>query len=164
MDLKKYLLLGMVVFLVMASFGAIAEEAAAAEEKPAALAEAEVLAEEKPAEPPKEQKIEKPDAQQVYFGSAKSFFKPASVDFKEAVKATPEYQATKKKKIKSGSAKYWQLISQASERALRVIAKVGEETEYDLIVRSGYLEGMNPPIETTDITEIVLKKLSKKDK
>ena len=175
MDIKKYFLIGMVVFLVMASLGAIAQDAAAtapatasaaeapAAEAPAAAAAAAPAAAapaaEKAPEPPKEYTVEKPDAQQLYYGSTKSFYKPASVNFKDIVRATPEFQVTQKKKIETGSAKYWQLVSQASERALRVIAKVGKESEYDLIVLSGYLEGLETPIETTDITDIVLKKL-----
>ena len=68
------------------------------------------------------QKIE---VQKVYFGNASSFTKPGSVDYEAIIKATPEYDEVKKKKVEVGTGKYWILLSQASDRAVRAISEVG---------------------------------------
>lgn len=102
---------------------------------------------------------DKVDAQKIFFGKAESFDAPARVNYQKVVKATPEYSSIKKKKIVSGSAKYWILISKASERAQRLIKEVGEESSYDLIAADGYLDTMEPAIEADDVTELVLEKL-----
>jgi len=44
---------------------------------------------------------------------------------------------------------------------VKAIGDVGSETEYDLIVLKGYLEGLNPPITAEDITQLALAKLAK---
>lgn len=102
---------------------------------------------------------DKQDVQKIFYGAANEFEKPARVNYQDVVKATPEYSSIKKKKIVSGSAKYWILISKASERAQKLIKEVGEETPYDLIVADGYLESMEPEIPSEDVTELVLEKL-----
>lgn len=102
---------------------------------------------------------DKVDVQKIFFGTAESFEAPARVNYQKIVKATPEYSSIKKKKIVSGSAKYWILISKASERAQRLIKEVGEESTYDLIAADGYLDTMEPAIEADDVTELVLEKL-----
>ncbi len=102
---------------------------------------------------------DKVDAQKIFYGNAEAFEAPARVNYQKVVKATPEYSSIKKKKIVSGSAKYWILISKASDRAQRLIKEVGEETSHDLIVADGYLDTMEPAIEADDVTELVLEKL-----
>ncbi|MBI2422392.1 MAG: hypothetical protein HYV27_06145 [Candidatus Hydrogenedentes bacterium] len=102
---------------------------------------------------------DKQDEQKILFGSASTFEKPAEVDYKEVIMATPEYQSIKKKKVPTGSAKYWILMSQASDHALRTIAGIGDDTDYDLIAVKGFLGELDEPIEATDITEDVLAKL-----
>lgn len=102
---------------------------------------------------------DKQDVQKIFYGAPESFEKPARVNYQDIVKATPEYSSIKKKKIVSGSAKYWILISKASERAQKLIKEVGEETAFDLIVADGYLESMEPAIQAEDVTELVLEKL-----
>lgn len=99
------------------------------------------------------------DVQKIFYGAPDAFEKPASVNYQDIVKATPEYSSIKKKKIVSGSAKYWILISKASERAQKLIKEVGEETSYDLIVADGYLESIEPAIPSEDVTDLVLEKL-----
>lgn len=106
---------------------------------------------------------DKLDDQKVFWGSAASFEKPGEVDYTAVVKATPEYASIKKNKIKSGTAKYWILISKASDHAVRVIADVGEKSEYDLVAAKDYLGGLEPPIPATDLTKMVLEKLSDTD-
>ena len=102
------------------------------------------------------------DTRQIYFGNAKSFEKPASVDYTAIVKATPEYSEIKKKKIDSTSARYWLLMSSASDHACKLISQVGEESDHDLIVSIGYLGKVTPPIEAEDVTKKVLEKLEPK--
>lgn len=96
------------------------------------------------------------DEQKIFYGSASSFETPAEVDYEAVVKATPEYEKIRKEKIDQGSAKYWILISQASDRALQAIATAGKDTSYDLIVSVGYLEKIDPPVPADDITSQVL--------
>ncbi|MBI1319241.1 MAG: hypothetical protein GC168_09890 [Candidatus Hydrogenedens sp.] len=101
------------------------------------------------------------DEQRVYWGNTDNFDKPAEVDYKAVVVATPEYQEMKKKKVEKGTAKYWILLNSASERALRVIAAVAKESEFDLVVDRGFMAALEPPIEANDITEGVLKSIEK---
>lgn len=104
---------------------------------------------------------DKVDVKKVYWGSAASFEKPACVDYERVVRATPEYDSIRKNKIEQGTARYWILISQASEHALRLINEVGRETDYDFIASSAFMASLDPPIEAEDVTEIVIKKLEK---
>ena len=106
---------------------------------------------------------EEQDRQKIYYGSPTSFEKPAEVGFVEVIEATPEYTEIKKKKIKRGTGKYWILMSRASDRAVRTIAKVGEETEYDFIAARGYLGSLKQPISADDITKDVIKALDKEE-
>ncbi len=101
---------------------------------------------------------DKLDPQKIFHGNAAKFETPARVNYQKIVKATPEYSSIKKKKIVSGSAKYWILISKASDRAQRLIKEVGKETSYDFIVADGYLDTIEPAIEADDVTELVLEK------
>ena len=102
------------------------------------------------------------DDQQIYFGNAKSFEKPAAVDYTAIVKATPEYEEIKKKKIDSGSAKYWILMSNASDHAVKLISEVGQESDHDLIISIGYLGKITPALPAEDVTDKVLEKLEPK--
>jgi hypothetical protein len=97
------------------------------------------------------------DDQKIFWGMASIFEKPGSVDYVALVTATDEYQQAKK--VESGSARYWLLVNKANESAVRAISSVGSETDYDLIVLKGYLESLDPPIQTEDITELALAKL-----
>lgn len=96
--------------------------------------------------------------QKVYWGNASKFEKPAKVDYEAVVKATPEYAEIKKKKIESGTAKYWIQLSMASDHAVKLISQVGKESDYDLIAATGYLGSLEPPIPADDITDVILKK------
>ena len=102
---------------------------------------------------------EKIDDQKIFWGSAVSFEKPGKVNYQAIVKATPEYASIKKKKLQTGTAKYWILLSKASDHAVRVISAVGQDTDYDLIAMKGYLGSLDPPIPADDITALVLKKI-----
>ena len=105
---------------------------------------------------------EKIDLQKVYWGNASKFEKPAKVNYEAVVKATPEYAEIKKKKIESGTAKYWIQLSMASDHAVKLISQVGKESDYDLIAATGYLGSLEPPIPADDITDVILKKFEKK--
>jgi hypothetical protein len=96
------------------------------------------------------------DEQKIFYGSASDFETAAEVNYEAVVKATPEYEKIRKEKIDQGSAKYWILISQASDRALQAISSAGQDTSYDLIVSAGYLENIDPPVPADDITSKVL--------
>ena len=99
------------------------------------------------------------DRQKIYWGNTSSFEKPGEVDYVEVIKATPEYEELKKKRIEGGTARYYYLMSQASERAVRAIVEVGQESEYDLVAAKGYLSALEQPIEAPDLTKVVLERL-----
>lgn len=101
------------------------------------------------------------DEQKIFWGNPAKFEKPASVDYKAIIMATEEYKSIKQNKIEAGTAKYWLLISQASEKAVKVIAEVGKNSEYDLVVAKGYLESLNIKAAPVDITAAVLERLQK---
>lgn len=106
---------------------------------------------------------EQMDEQRIFWGDPKGFATPAEVDYRKVVQATPEYDEMKKKKVETGSAKYWILLNNASERALRIISEVAVSTEYDLVVDKGFLGELDPPLEGKDITTEVLEKLAKQN-
>lgn len=99
------------------------------------------------------------DSTKVYCGAAKGFDVAAEVDMNKVLKATPEYSEIKKKKIERGTGEYWILLNKASERALRAIFEVHDETGYDLVAAKGYLGSLNPPIPAQDITQLVVDKI-----
>ena len=101
------------------------------------------------------------DIQKVYYGAADGFEKAGKVNYEAVIKATPEYAELKKKKIKPGTGRYWILLSKASERAVRAIGEVGNETEYDFIAANEYLSTFESTIPSEDITKLVLEKLGK---
>jgi len=103
--------------------------------------------------------LDKLDTQKVYYGSAAHFEKPAEVNYERIVRATPEFEEIRKKRIESGTARYWILISKASDHAVRLISEVGRELEHDLIVAKDYLSDLELPVETDDLTDFVLSKL-----
>jgi hypothetical protein len=100
--------------------------------------------------------LEKIDIQKVYLGVATGFEKAAKVDYESVIKATPEYEEVKRKHIEPGTGKYWILLSQASNRAVRAISEVGQNTGYDFIAAQAYLGGLEPGIPSEDITPLVL--------
>ncbi len=104
---------------------------------------------------------DKVNEQKVFWGNPAKFEKPAAVDYKAIVMATDEYKSIKQNKIDTGSAKYWILISQASEKAVKAVAAVGKESQYDLIVAKGYLESVGLTVQPTDVTNAVLERLQK---
>ncbi|HOS03504.1 MAG TPA: hypothetical protein PKZ01_10515 [Candidatus Hydrogenedentes bacterium] len=102
------------------------------------------------------------DSSKVYWGNVAGFDKPGEVRFDEIVRAAPEYLDMKKKKVEQGSGKYWLLLSQASDRAIRAISDAAQEMEYDFIAAKGYLASLQPPIEADDVTARVIEKLQDK--
>ena len=104
---------------------------------------------------------DKVNEQKVFWGNPAKFEKPAAVDYKAVVMATDEYKSIKQNKIETGSAKYWILISQASERAVKAVTAVGKESQFDLIVAKGYLESVGLNVQPTDVTNAVLEQLQK---
>jgi hypothetical protein len=100
------------------------------------------------------------EAQKIYFGTAKSFAKPGTVDYEALIKATPEFDEVRKKKVQQGTGKFWILYSQASDRVVRAISEVGTASDFDFIAAQGYLEGLQPPIQSEDITSLVLEHIN----
>ncbi len=96
------------------------------------------------------------DAKKIYWGEASGFNKPAEVKYQDVITATPEYIQIKKKKIQRGTGKYWILMSQSSDRAVRAIAAVATDGNKDLVASAGYLGTLKTPIPSSDITKTVI--------
>lgn len=90
---------------------------------------------------------------QIFYGNPSSFANPAEVDMIAIVRATPEYDEIVKKKIPKGTAKYWILRSNGTDRALRAIQQLAEETDQDLFANEGYLSALSSPIECVNLTK-----------
>lgn len=104
------------------------------------------------------------DVQKVYYGSCSSFKNPAEIDYEEVIRATPEYEQVKKKKIEPGTGKYWILLSQASDRVVKCVGAVAGENGFDLIASLGYLEGLKKPIPSKNATQAVVDKVKSNGK
>jgi len=103
------------------------------------------------------------DPKKIYWGSASTSFERAGeIDYERVIKATPEYVEIKKKKIQRGTGQYWILLSQASDRVVRTITQVGQQTNCDLITSRGYLASLDTPIPAEDITQLLLDNLQGK--
>jgi hypothetical protein len=98
------------------------------------------------------------DPSQIYFGEPSAFEKPAGVDLGKILRATPEYDEIKKKKIERGTGRYWILYGQATDRANQAIVGLAHETEYDLVASLEYLSELE--IVCEDITELVVTRVS----
>ncbi len=97
------------------------------------------------------------DAQKVFWGGPTEFENPAEVKYEELIKSTPEYKQIRKDKIARGTGRYWILMSNASERSIKAIGKLAEESDYDLIAASGYLGSLKPAVPAVDVTDKVIK-------
>ena len=102
---------------------------------------------------------DKVDESKIYHGSASSFEKAAEVDIDKVLEATPEYQEISKDKVKRDTGKYWLLQGDASNRVIKAIKEVAEKTDFDLIAEKGYLGKLKPPVESEDITKLVVEKI-----
>ena len=96
------------------------------------------------------------DEEKILCGSFESFSNPAEVDYFAVVKATPEYAEITKDKIETGTARYFILMSQAGDRAIRVISETADAEGYDLVTQKGYLKSLSKPIKAANITKLVL--------
>ncbi len=102
------------------------------------------------------------DQKRVFWGLHTSFEKPGEVEYEAVIKKTDEFREVKKKRVARGTGKYWILMSQASDRAVKAIAVVGDVAEYDLIAAQGYLGSLSEPIPADDVTDLVLDALKGK--
>jgi len=99
------------------------------------------------------------NAGQIYYGSPDSFSNPAEVNFNAALEKTPEYEEIRRKRIDSGTGRYWILMNDANNRVHRAIRQVGSSEGYDLIAEQGYLGNLDPAIASVDITDLVISAL-----
>lgn len=99
------------------------------------------------------------DVQRIFFGDTENFEKAAAVRIEDIIKSTPEYDEIRKNKLERGTGKYWILIEQATDRAVQAISDVADETDYDLFAADGYLDTLEPPIPSVDVTNLVLSKV-----
>jgi len=99
------------------------------------------------------------DDQQIFWGSPVDFDTPGEVDLDAVLEATPEYKEIRRENVQRDTARYWILLGNATNRAIRAVATVAEESGYDLVAKKGYLTSLDPPIASDDITKLVLQKL-----
>jgi hypothetical protein len=99
------------------------------------------------------------DPKQIFFGDPKAFDSPAAVDIQTIIETTSEYKEIKKEKIKRGTAKYWILLSKATDRAIEAIADVAEDEGYDLIAARDYLKDLEPIVAAKNVTKTVVEKI-----
>lgn len=102
---------------------------------------------------------EQRDLKKIYWGDPESFDKPGEVSILDLVHSTPEFKKVEKEKVERGTGRYWILIEQASHRSIRAITSFAQQSDYDLIARLGYLNGLNPPITADNVTTQVLERL-----
>lgn len=100
------------------------------------------------------------DRSKIYYGSPENFEKPAEVDIEKAIQATPEWKEITRKKIDSGTARYWILITDATDRVYKAISEVGDDSGYDLIAEKGYLGKLEPAVSSKDVTKDIIEKVS----
>jgi len=105
---------------------------------------------------------DKVDEQKIFWGTASKFNKAGLVKFEEVIQATPEFAGIKERKIEAGTAKYWIMLSKASERAVRTIQEVAQESQFDLVAEFNYWQSVGDQIPAEDITSKVLERLAKK--
>ncbi len=103
-----------------------------------------------------EDEVNEIDPQKVFYGDPGSFEKAAEVDLREAVRATPEYAEIERRNLDTGTGSYWLQIERASNRSLKVVIDIGQESEFDLIVEKGHLAEVDEDIPVEDITEKVV--------
>lgn len=99
------------------------------------------------------------DDQKIYWGSPVSFDTPGEVDLDTVLEATSEYKEIRRENVRRDTARYWILMGSATDRAIRAVATVAEESGYDLVAKKGYLGSLNPSIASDDITKLVIEKL-----
>ncbi|HOJ32733.1 MAG TPA: hypothetical protein PKY35_03575 [Candidatus Hydrogenedentes bacterium] len=99
---------------------------------------------------------EQRDLKKIYWGNPDSFNKPGQVSILDVVRSTPEFKTVEKEKVERGTGRYWILMEQASHRSILAITSFARQSDYDLIARLGYLNGLNPPITADNVTTQVL--------
>jgi len=105
--------------------------------------------------PEKEINIEK-----IYVGTGIGFSNPAEVDYQKITEATPEYKEIIENKIEVGTGKYWILLNEASNKAIKTIQTFAVNNNYDLITSLGYLGSLVTPISSINITKLVVNSIT----
>ena len=100
--------------------------------------------------------------QKIYFGLPTKFYNPAIIDFELAIKSTPEYE--KLSKTDFGTAKYWIILSRATDIVIVNIRKKAIESGFDLVVEKKYWNSLNINISSIDITNSVIETINNKEK
>lgn len=102
------------------------------------------------------------NTQKVFFGTCTQFKNPAEIDYETIIRQTPEYKEVMRKKLEAGTAKYWLLMSEASDRVVKYVNEVAQEEQYDLISSQGYLSSLKKPIPVQNVTQSVVDKIKKR--
>lgn len=89
----------------------------------------------------------------VYFGDAKTFSKPAEVDADIVYAEIPAYKEVVKLKLKASQPRYQLLMSKASRAFSRAVRKAAKKHGYDLVAKPGSVKGAK---EIADITQHVI--------
>jgi Mg2+/Co2+ transporter CorB len=79
----------------------------------------------------------------------------AVLDSKQVYSNIPAYKKISKEKVQKGSARYYQLMSEATKVYRNTLSKVARNNDYFLIVEVGGITGY----PTTEITKICIEQL-----
>lgn len=82
------------------------------------------------------EEIKKPEPI-VYYGDLKVFNKPVCIEINKILEVHPAYKKIQEKKLKPIQAEYWLLMDKFNDELQKILAKVADNNEYNLIVEKG---------------------------
>ena len=94
----------------------------------------------------------------VLFGSTRSCSRPATIDYKRAQKATPEYRTIRSEGVRKGTARYDLLAAEMTRRINAAVARVAEADNCDCVVRKGDIKDRKG-LKVQDLTSDVVDEL-----
>ncbi len=112
-------------------------------------------------EPPHKEKEEaryRVDRNKIYFGSEKTFKRPAVIRADEIYAAIPSYRKIDEKGLTRDDPEYWPLMRKTTVLFVRALRKVCEREAYDLVAESGSLSTETGD-EVPEITRAVIASL-----
>jgi hypothetical protein len=86
----------------------------------------------------------------AYFGDPASFRTPAVVRADAVFLSVPEYRTLVRERLKEGDARYWFLLSRASQRFRAAVERAARDAGHDLVAETGAVDW--PGHEIPDIT------------
>ena len=94
----------------------------------------------------------------VLYGSASNTTKPATIDYRDVERRTPEYRTSRSEGVRRGSARSDILISQMKYRIKEAVALAARSEGVDCVVRKGDIKDANG-LAVMDLTDQVIAEL-----